>query len=229
MEVLVNDSGTASFTYTSPQNTVSLVYSVYDNTNDQYIQYEEVDFIKDLGTISTISIASPTAIIQQNHPLNDGDAIKFSTTGSLPTGINTDTVYYVLTTGNPSEFNIYTTSPDNLINTTGTQSGVHKVLSQGIATYEITLNADSCKYDRDLVIEIQSIQINGYSTDSIDVKIKRPYATISEITSYFDTITPGSVSILNDFSVAFVEKLERKVRYLINAYIIEQVKNQYKN
>jgi hypothetical protein len=105
MEVLVNDLGTASFTYTAPQNTTNVVYSVYDNTNDAYIQYEEVDFTPDTGTVSTISIASPTVITQANHTYVTGDAIKFSTTGALPTGINTTTTYYVLKTSS-SQFNI---------------------------------------------------------------------------------------------------------------------------
>ena len=88
MEVLVNDLGTASFTYTAPQNTVSLVYSVYDNTNDEYIQYEELTFT-DVADICTITIATPAVITQTAHGYVLGDAIKFSTTGALPTGLNT--------------------------------------------------------------------------------------------------------------------------------------------
>ena len=228
MEVLVNDSGTASFTYVSPQNTASLVYSVYDNINDKYIQYEEIN-LNDIGTISTIEIGSPTVIIQPDHPLQDGDAVKFSTTGSLPTGINTSTIYYVsIANNNADEFNIYTTSPENLINTTGTQSGVHKVLSQGASSYEITLNADSCKYDRDLVIEVQSIQLNGYSTDSVDIKVKKPYATVSEIVSYFSNQNINGASPIQGESAEFIEKLERKARYLINAYTGNDFKFEYK-
>lgn len=228
MEVLVNDLGTASFEYTAPQNTVSLVYSVYDNTNDTYIQYEEINFAEDPGTVATISIASPALITEANHDYISGDAIKFSTTGSLPTGINTSTIYYVLTTPDANKFNIYTTSPSSLVNTSGTQSGVHKVIDQGGQSFNITLNADSCKYDRSLVIEIQSIQVNGYSTDSIDVTIKRPYATVSEIKNYFQNGANSAVSILNGQPDTFIEKLERKARYLINAYINSEFKFEYK-
>jgi hypothetical protein len=229
MEVLVNDLGTASFNYTAPQNTVSLVYSVYDNTNDEYIQYEEIIFPEDPGTISTISIASPAVITQEAHEHVSGEAIKFSTTGSLPTGIDTNTIYYTLETQNSNEFNIYTTSPNTPINTSGTQSGVHKHIHQGGTAYTITLNSDVCKYDRSLVIEIQSIQVNGYSTDTIDVTIKRPYATYSEIYSYFQNynVISGS-NILYNETQAFVEKLERKARYLINAYTGNEFKFEYK-
>ena len=93
MELLVNDLGTASFNYTAPQNTVSLVYIVYDNTNDEYIQYEELTFVEGAGTTATISIASPAVITQSGHPYLDGDALHFSTTGALPTGIISNTVY----------------------------------------------------------------------------------------------------------------------------------------
>jgi hypothetical protein len=228
MEVLVNELGTAIFNYIAPQNTSSLVYSVYDNINSEYIQYEELTFPTDPGTISTISIASPAVINQPNHALADGDAIKFSTTGSLPTGINTNTIYYVLTTENPVEFNIYTTSPSILVNTSGTQSGVHKVINLGDYNYQIILNKDSCKYDRDLRIEIQSIQVNGYLTDNVDISVKRPYALASEILFYFNNNFINSINILNGQNSDFVEKLERKARYLINAYTGNDFKFEYK-
>jgi hypothetical protein len=228
MEILVNDLGTASFNYTAPQNTVSVVYSVYDNVNDLYIQHEEVDAPKDLGTISTITISSPAIITQPNHPLADGDAIKFSTNGSLPTGINSSTIYYISITENQDQFNIYESSPDTLINTSGTQSGVHKVISQGESSYSLILNQKSCQYDRNLTIEIQSIQLNGYSTDSISITVKRPYATYSEISNYFSNNLNNIMNILADQSSDFIEKLERKARYLINAYTGNDFKFEYK-
>jgi hypothetical protein len=228
MELLVNDLGTASFTYATPQNTVSLVYSVYDNINNEYLQYEELTF-SDSGTVSEISIDNPAVITQLNHPIIDGDAIKFSTTGTLPTGINTSTTYYALLSDNSwDEFYIYTTSPESPVVTSGTQSGVHKVISQGTSTFDITLNADVCKYDRNLTVEIQSIQMSGYSSDSVDVTIKRPYATVSEIVSYFDTNKYGASSVLGGDSSDFIQKLERKARYLINAYTGNDFKFEYK-
>lgn len=228
MEVLVNDLGTASFTYTAPINTTSIVYSVYDNINDAYIQYEEVNKDFDPGSVVTISIESPAEFSQVDHELVDGDIIRFSTTGSLPTGLVENQNYYVKTTQSKDHFNVYLTSPSVLVNTTGTQSGVHKKINQGQDTYNISLNTDSCKYDRDLTIEIQSIQVDGYSTDSLDIRIKRPYATVSEIRSYFEKILYGSTSILERETEEFIQKLERKARYLINAYTGNEFKFEYK-
>lgn len=228
MEILVNDLGTASFNYIAPQNTVSLVYSVYDKINNSYIQYDEIDAPEDSGTISTITIASPAVITQPNHPLADGDAIKFSTTGSLPTGINPNTIYYVKVTNDTDNFNIYTTSPNTLINTSGTQSGLHKVISQSETQYAIDLNQESSKYERDLAIEIQSIQLNGYSTDIIDIIVRRPYATYNEIASYFQNVEINAQNIISGQSPDFIQNLERKARYLINAYTGNDFKFEYK-
>ena len=228
MEVLVNDLGTASFTYTAPQNTVSLVYSVYDNTNDEHIQYEEITAAPDTETLITVTVASPAVVTDSFNELSDGDAIRFSTTGALPTGITAGTIYYVLNTDIPHKFNIYTTSPTNLVNTSGTQSGVHKVSAQGKTSYNISLSSDVCKYDRSLIIEIQSIQVNGYSSDSVDILIKRPYATVSEIKDYFEYNYNDTSNILVDQSNELIKKLERKARYLINAYTGNDFKFEYK-
>ena len=227
MEVLVDDLGTASFNYIAPQNTVSLVYSVYDNTNDEYIQYEEITFVENIETSCTISISSPAEITQTDHEYLNGDALKFATTGALPDGMDTSTIYYVSVI-NSNIFNIYTSSPDTLVNTTGTQSGAHREIRQGDTEYIITLNADTCKYDRSLVVEIQSIQLNGYSSDSVDILIKKPYATVSEIKNYFENTPNGVPNVLINQSDAFIQKLERKIRYMINSYIGDDIKFEYK-
>ena len=231
MEILVNDLGNASFNYIAPQNTVSLVYSVYDNINDAYLQYEEVDAPIDPGTVSTISVATPAVITQENHPYITGDAIKFSTTGALPTGLTANTIYYVIYVG-ANTFSVATTYERSVsgtkINTTGTQSGVHKVLKHTATNYTVSLNSDVCKYDRSLVIEIQTIQLNGYSSDNVEITVKRPYATLTEINEYFDTHSFNGSNLLDEQTDAFIEKLERKARYLINAYTANEFKFEYK-
>jgi len=231
MELLVNDLGTVEFTYTAPQNTVSLVYSVYDNVNDTNLQYEEVIFPVDLGITSTISIATPAVITQENHTYITGDAIKFSTTGALPTGLTANTVYYAIYAG-ANTFNVATTYANAIagtkINTSGTQSGVHKVLRHAGTSFNISLNSDVSKYDRSLQIEIQSIQLSGYSSDDIDVTIRRPYATFAEIENYFQNFALNGSDVLDQQTQAFVEKLERKARYLINAYTNSEFKFEYK-
>lgn len=43
----------------------------------------------------TITIASPGVVTWTSHGLNNGDIVYFTTTGSLPTGLTTNTKYYV--------------------------------------------------------------------------------------------------------------------------------------
>jgi hypothetical protein len=80
-----------------------------------------------LGT-ATITIATPAVITRTAHGLSEGDKVYFTTTGALPTGISAGTVttnnYFVR---NPAAdtFNISSTLTGALINTSGTQSGVH--------------------------------------------------------------------------------------------------------
>lgn len=77
---------------------------------------------------ATISIASPAVITATAHGLVAGDRIHFTTTGALPTGLLTSTEYFVLSTGLTSNAFEVSLSPEGtVINTSGTQSGVHTV------------------------------------------------------------------------------------------------------
>lgn len=76
----------------------------------------------------TITIASPAVITLVNHDLAAGQAIKFRTTGALPTGITAGTIYYVKSTGLTADtFQISATegTDGTAVNTSGTQSGTH--------------------------------------------------------------------------------------------------------
>ena len=76
----------------------------------------------------TISIGTPAIATLNNHGLKVGDQIIFTTTGTLPTGITAGDVYYVSATNlTTNTFKFGTRLDDDLylVNTTGTQSGVH--------------------------------------------------------------------------------------------------------
>lgn len=75
------------------------------------------------GTIS-ISVASPAVVTWNGHGLAAGTPVSFKTTGALPTGVSTDTTYYVQATGlTTNTFRISATNGGSDINTTGTTSG----------------------------------------------------------------------------------------------------------
>ena len=224
MEVLTNDLEVANVSYTAPKNTISLTYSVLDVLNNTYIQYDQLDAEVNPSKSLTLSIASPTVITSATHGLKTGEAIKFSTTGALPTGITVGTVYYVsVLTDNT--FNIYRTSASSLIAATGTQSGTHTFTKQGTTSYTIPLSLDVCKYDRNILIEIQSVQIDNYSTDILNISLRRPYATVREIRDYFVISANTKILALSD---ALLEQMERKIRYSINSYINDNFNFEYK-
>jgi hypothetical protein len=73
----------------------------------------------------TVTIASPGVFSWTAHGLAIGDKVKFTTTGALPTGITANTDYFVKTVPSADTFTVSATSGGSVINTTGTQSGVH--------------------------------------------------------------------------------------------------------
>ncbi len=79
----------------------------------------------------TVSIATPAVVTLTSHGLNTGAKVKFTTTGSLPTGLAISTIYYVIKI-NANTFwlaSTYENAANNIkIATSGSQSGVHTLL-----------------------------------------------------------------------------------------------------
>ena len=84
------------------------------------------------GITITVSIANPAVITAPSGTVfSNGTQIQLSTTGALPTGLTSDTVYYVVgASGNTC--NLSVTSGGTAITTTGTQSGVHTLVHVGM-------------------------------------------------------------------------------------------------
>ena len=82
------------------------------------------------GTSFSVTIASP-AVLTLGFTATNGDALVFTTTGALPTGITPGTVYYIINaSGNTC--NIAATPGGTAITTSGSQSGTQTVSSRGI-------------------------------------------------------------------------------------------------
>ena len=78
-------------------------------------------------TDCTISIATPCNFTVANAWVAD-QMVWLTTTGALPTGLSTSVAYYVLAAGlTTSNVRLSLTAGGAAINTTGTQSGVHKI------------------------------------------------------------------------------------------------------
>lgn len=89
-------------------------------------------------TVVTITIATPGVVTYTGHSLTNGDAIVFTTTGALPTGLTAGTTYFARSTG-VNTLTIYDTAAHAIaggstgrVNTSGTQSGVHTASNFGI-------------------------------------------------------------------------------------------------
>lgn len=93
-----------------------------------------------LGT-ATITIASPGVVTRAAHGLANGAKVSFSTTGTLPTGIVADTIYYVINKTDDT-FQISATSGGAAINTSSSQSGTHTLYSDPNIGYDPTDDAN---------------------------------------------------------------------------------------
>ena len=83
-----------------------------------------------VGTTFTVTIATP-AVLTTSISLANGMAIYLTTDGALPTGLNVGQIYYVINSTGLS-CNLSATYGGSAINTTGSQSGTHKISSNGI-------------------------------------------------------------------------------------------------
>jgi len=80
----------------------------------------------------TITIASP-AVVTSTLVMDEATPIMFTTSGALPTGLLTGTVYYARNYNSvTSTYNISATPTGALINTSGTQSGTQYISPRGV-------------------------------------------------------------------------------------------------
>lgn len=78
----------------------------------------------------TVTIAAP-AVVTAGYSLANGTAIMLDTTGALPTGLVTGTVYYVVGSAGTT-FNLSATYGGAAINTAGAQSGTHTIMVRAL-------------------------------------------------------------------------------------------------
>lgn len=93
----------------------------------------------------TITIASPGVVTWTGHGFSEGQAVRFATSGALPTGLTAGTTYYVSSAGLAANTFQVAASFSNAINglssinTSGTQSGVQTGTALGSSTLTVTL------------------------------------------------------------------------------------------
>ncbi len=87
-----------------------------------------------IGTF-TVTIAAPAVFSKTGHGLAAGDKVTFTTTGALPTGLTAGTTYFVISTGLAADsFRVSATDGGAVVDTTGSQSGTHSMISECFLT-----------------------------------------------------------------------------------------------
>jgi len=120
--------------------------------------------LNSLGGTATITIASP-AVVTSTVLYTEGAAIKFSTTGALPTGITAGTTYYVFNVDGLT-FQLLDAA-GAVVNTSGTQSGVHTITPVDIPLVQNNLTiSDSSRF-------IIVFGTNDYGSSTLDPMLIR--------------------------------------------------------
>ena len=86
--------------------------------------------------VCTISNATPAVVTLNGHGFIEGDTIIFSSTGSLPTGLSVNTVYYVKYI-DVNSFQLSLNKGGVSINTSSAGSGVHTAYKGPIVVFHI--------------------------------------------------------------------------------------------
>jgi hypothetical protein len=107
---------------------------------------------------ATVTIASPSVFTKSAHALVNGSVVQFTTTGSLPTGLATGTFYYVVN-ATANTFQVSATAGGSAINTRGTQSGTHTVLSGGGTA--LTIQGPVLSTSQVAGVDVEDVEIAG--------------------------------------------------------------------
>jgi microcystin-dependent protein len=105
----------------------TLYYVIYVNDNIIRLATSRANaFTFSLISTCAITIGTPASVNSVNHGLITGDQVSLTTTGTLPTGLTANTIYYVIYV-NSDQFRLATSRANALagiaINTSGTYSG----------------------------------------------------------------------------------------------------------
>lgn len=130
-----------------------------------------IDGISPYGTsigTCTISNAAPAVVTINNHGFIEGDTVVFSTTGALPAGLSTNTVYYVKYV-NVNTFQLALTKGGTAINTSSAGSGTHTVYRGPVVVFHIHLGEtenqsiswSQIPFDRGIYIDVSSGAVSG--------------------------------------------------------------------
>ena len=145
-----------------------------------------------IGT-PTITIATPGVITLTGHYLKNGDVIKLTTTGALPTGLTASTNYYVVSSA-ANTFSLAATEGGAAIATSGTQSGTHtaSLVSLMPITFTFTFTPTNLAQYQTNITDVLFAQSGGSATlFNSDIMFPDDQIWVSMTVTTLPTITGG--------------------------------------
>jgi hypothetical protein len=146
----------------------------------------------------TVTIASPGVVTWTAHGFSNGQAVVFTTTGALPTGIVANQVYYVVNQAT-NTFQLSATYNGAAINTSGSQSGTHTGYAVSRITRVHSGNASTGEYDR---VQLAALPAGG----SYMINLRGGTIQTKGAVSASARIYPG-VSAPNEIEAAFASMI----------------------
>lgn len=144
-----------------------------DGSTATFVLDETTPFPNTPGAVelTSISVGDPAVFTKTDHRLQPGATLKFTTTGTLPTGLDTTTEYYVLGDGlSNNEFRV-TASFDSVVpvETTGSGSGTHSY----VRIYEVLMPGNRSMLSNDFTqvadLGYGLIATNGGLTEAVSM------------------------------------------------------------
>jgi hypothetical protein len=171
-----------------------------DNVRASYLL---TDAVGTLGTATATVTYSTTNILSlSSHGLNVGDPVQFTTTTTLPTGLSTATVYYVIGTNlGTNQFSLSTTLNGSIQSISGAGTGTHTVHSAArnvLATIAVDDDGRSATNH-----DLYSVNATTTTANAIIVKYNiRAALTVGALTGGPASGTSVSAFVLKTGSVA---------------------------
>jgi hypothetical protein len=128
----VNGSAPALPTYTKTAD-----YTILNTDNGKTLVANKATAIAftlpitSVSKVFTVTSASPAVFTSTTHGFSINDQLRFTTTGSLYTGLAINTAYYIISAGFSADtFQVALTRGGIAVNTSGSQSGVHTAVKE---------------------------------------------------------------------------------------------------
>lgn len=100
-------------------------YDVFGYLSGGSLSMELYEWLNMPFTVNIAANATFTTVAGASHGIGTDGPVTFTTTGALPTGLSTNTTYYLVGAATTSTYHVSATVGGTSVTTSGTQSGTH--------------------------------------------------------------------------------------------------------